>query len=81
MRAGRREPEEVHIVLAEASSRIRSEEALATVLPALEEEASLAIERCDFAPSSVNSWWRSATHDGESSKRRSRTAPTEREPP
>ena len=44
LRAGRREPEEVYVVMAEASSRIRSEEALAAVLPALEEEASLAIE-------------------------------------
>jgi signal transduction histidine kinase len=44
LRAGRREPEEVSGVIAEASARMRSEEARAAVVPALEQEAHLAIE-------------------------------------
>ena len=44
LRAGRREPEEVSRVIADASARMRSDEARAALVPALEEEASLAIE-------------------------------------
>jgi signal transduction histidine kinase len=44
LRAGRREPEEVSSVIAAASARMRSEAARASVLPTLEQEASLAIE-------------------------------------
>ena len=44
LRAGRREPEEVSQVIADASARMRSEEARAALVPALEQEASLAIE-------------------------------------
>ena len=42
--AGRREPEDVSGVIAEASARMRSEAARAAVIPTLEQEASLAIE-------------------------------------
>lgn len=44
LRAGRREPEEVAQVIADASSRMRSEEARMALVPSLEQEASLAIE-------------------------------------
>lgn len=44
LRAGRREPEEVSRVIADASARMRSDEARAALVPALEQEASLAIE-------------------------------------
>ncbi len=44
LRAGRREPEEVSRVIANASARMRSDEARAALVPALEQEASLAIE-------------------------------------
>jgi signal transduction histidine kinase len=44
LRAGRREPEEVSRVVADASARMRSDEARAALVPALEQEASLAIE-------------------------------------
>jgi signal transduction histidine kinase len=42
--AGRREPEDVSGVIAEASARMRSEAARAAVIPTLEQEASLANE-------------------------------------
>lgn len=44
LRAGSREPEEVHDVLDHATARLRSEEARAALRPALEQEASLALE-------------------------------------
>jgi signal transduction histidine kinase len=44
LRAGRREPEEVSRVIADASARMRSDEARAALVPTLEQEASLAIE-------------------------------------
>jgi signal transduction histidine kinase len=44
LRAGRREPEEVSAAVAQASRRMRSEEARAAIVPALEQEAWLAIE-------------------------------------
>ena len=44
LREGRSEPERVYAVIADASSRMRSPEARAAILPALEKEASLAIE-------------------------------------
>ncbi len=44
LRAGRREPEEVELVLAEANARLRSDEARAALKPALEQEASFARE-------------------------------------
>ena len=44
LRAGRRQPEEVTEVIADASSRMRSEEARVALVPSLEQEASLAIE-------------------------------------
>ena len=44
LRAGTREPEEVAGVIAAASARLPTDEARAALLPALEEEASLAIE-------------------------------------
>jgi len=44
LRAGKREPEEVSGVIADASARMRSDEARAALVPTLEQEASLAIE-------------------------------------
>jgi signal transduction histidine kinase len=44
LRAGRREPEEVSGVIAEAVARARKEEARSALVPTLQQEASLAIE-------------------------------------
>ena len=44
LRAGRREPEEVSGVIAEAAARMHSDAARAALVPTLEQEASLAIE-------------------------------------